>query len=371
MKNLLVIVALLFAVSCQKQASEKLAPQHVKQEKGIIEVDDKKMYGLTEFNRTLRSRTYVDSVNQIATRKPAHAGKDTDRDGIPDRLDNCPYVQNANQLDSDGDGIGDVCDINAPPPPPAEDTDGDGIPNTLDNCPTISNSNQLDSDGDGIGDACDTVTPPPPPPTDAGNVIKLDFDGEIVRNSLWNQNFTNNNYDIVCGPANLTVEEQLAIYDRVVAQYAPFNVKIVLTEEEYLAAAPTKRKKVVITETYQWYSSGAGGVAYIGSFGWSDETCAFVFSSLLGYNVKNIGEAASHEAGHTLSLRHQSTYDANCVKTSDYNWGFLDGSIYRAPIMGAAYQVTFRGEWWIGPNSLGCLVIQRDADIIASKVGLK
>lgn len=370
MKNLLAIVVLLFAVSCQKQASEKLAP-NVKQEKGIIEVDDKKMFGMREFNRTLRPINYVDEANQIEARKPAHAGKDTDRDGIPDRLDNCPFVQNSNQLDTDGDGIGDVCDINTPPPPPPpiDDTDGDGVPNSTDNCPTVSNSNQLDTDGDGIGDACDTVTPPPP--TESANVIKLDFDGEIVRNSLWNQNFTNNNYDIPCAPANLTIQEQLAIYDRVVAQYDTFNVKIVLTEEEYLAAAPTKRKKVIITETYQWYSSGSGGVAYIGSFGWTDETSAFVFSSLLSYNVKNIGEAASHEAGHTLNLRHQSSYDANCVKTSDYNWGFLDGSIWRAPIMGAAYNTTIRGEWWVGPNSFGCTVIQDDVAIIASKIGLK
>ena len=32
--------------------------------------------------------------------------------------DNCPDVSNADQADSDGDGIGDVCD---------DDRDGDGI----------------------------------------------------------------------------------------------------------------------------------------------------------------------------------------------------------------------------------------------------
>lgn len=35
------------------------------------------------------------------------------------------------------------------------DTDGDGICNNQDNCPNQSNPNQLDSDGDNIGDACD------------------------------------------------------------------------------------------------------------------------------------------------------------------------------------------------------------------------
>jgi hypothetical protein len=36
------------------------------------------------------------------------------------------------------------------------DTDNDGVPDVLDNCPTVYNPDQADSDGNGIGDACDT-----------------------------------------------------------------------------------------------------------------------------------------------------------------------------------------------------------------------
>lgn len=41
----------------------------------------------------------------------------------------------------------------------AADTDGDEYPNTLDNCPTAANPGQEDSDGDGLGNACEVGEP--------------------------------------------------------------------------------------------------------------------------------------------------------------------------------------------------------------------
>jgi len=75
---------------------------------------------------------------------------DSDGDGIsevdPLRADVCPMIFDPDQLDTDGDGAGDACDL---------DLDDDGIQNLLDNCEALVNPDQLDADRDLRGDACD------------------------------------------------------------------------------------------------------------------------------------------------------------------------------------------------------------------------
>ena len=71
---------------------------------------------------------------------------DGDGDSIVDGLDNCPSVSNPTQTDTDGDGIGDACDL---------DNDNDGVPDASDNCDFTPNANQNDWNANGIGDACE------------------------------------------------------------------------------------------------------------------------------------------------------------------------------------------------------------------------
>jgi hypothetical protein len=49
--------------------------------------------------------------------------EDDDNDGVPDTIDNCRYVPNANQRDTNGDGFGNLCDA---------DLNDDGIVNVTD-----------------------------------------------------------------------------------------------------------------------------------------------------------------------------------------------------------------------------------------------
>lgn len=194
----------------------------------------------------------------------------------------------------------------------------------------------------------------------ASAVLFLDFDGHTVNGTSWNTSGP-----IVCGPSNLTNDQITEIYNRIAEDYRPFNINITTDSTKYAAAPVTKRMRVLFTISNSWYGSGAGGVAYIGSFTWGDNTPCFIFTALLNYNTKYLSEAGAHEAGHTLGLRHQSAYDANCVKTSEYHYGIGDGEISWAPIMGVGYYKN-NTTWNNGPNPYGCNSLQSDADIIAN-----
>ena len=65
---------------------------------------------------------------------------DRDLDGVPDGSadnlrDNCPFIANTEQMDSDGDGQGNACD---------DDDDNDGILELADNCPLVANLSQYE-----------------------------------------------------------------------------------------------------------------------------------------------------------------------------------------------------------------------------------
>lgn len=197
----------------------------------------------------------------------------------------------------------------------------------------------------------------------ASAVIFLDFDGHTVNNTSWN-------YDgpILCGSSGLNNVQITEIFNRVAEDYRPFDVNITTDSTKYLQAPYNKRMRAVVTISSTWYGVPAGGVSFVGSFTWGDDSPCFIFSQLLNYNVKNISETCSHEIGHTLGLYHQAVYDNNCVKVSEYNYGNGSGEIGWAPIMGVGYYRNLT-LWNNGPNPYGCTNYQNDLTVITGQNG--
>lgn len=193
----------------------------------------------------------------------------------------------------------------------------------------------------------------------AAPTIFIDFDGHTLVNTSWNYNGP-----IACNSSGLNTTQVTEVFNRVAEDFRPFNVNVTTDSARFIAAPVNKRIRVMITTSYEWYGV-AGGVSFVGSFTWGDDTPCFVFSSLHGFNVKNIAEAASHEAGHTLGLYHQALYDNNCQLTAEYHPGDGFGETSWAPIMGIGYNRNLT-TWYNGPTANACNAIQDDRAIITS-----
>ncbi len=90
----------------------------------------------------------MECTGQTPDLNPARTacGVDDDSDGIFNADDNCPNVANADQTNTDDDGLGNACDA---------DDDNDGRADASDNCPIVANADQANADDDELGNACD------------------------------------------------------------------------------------------------------------------------------------------------------------------------------------------------------------------------
>ncbi|HEX4856448.1 MAG TPA: PKD domain-containing protein [Limnobacter sp.] len=179
--------------------------------------------------------------------------------------------------------------------------------------------------------------------------IYLDFNGHTTTGTAWNTSYgisTINSpaYDIDNVPGSFSTTELTniqTIWKMVAEDYAGLDVNV--TTQEPPADRLTRSSstdnifgmRVVITRDFTTGTAdpcGCGGFAYVGVFNNTSETYkpAFVFFDRLG-GAKNIAEASSHEAGHTLGLSHDGT------TSTGYYSGHGTGETGWAPIMGVGY----------------------------------
>ncbi|MHC4911370.1 MAG: GC-type dockerin domain-anchored protein, partial [Planctomycetota bacterium] len=102
------------------------------------------------------------------------------------------------------------------------------------------------------------------------------------------------------------------------------------------------------------FGNGIGGVAFLNSFNDSIDNPCFAFNKGLGAGPMTV----SHEAGHTLNLRHDG------LNSSEYHPGSTGGAPSWGPIMGAPFGREL-AQWSIGDYS-GATQTENDYSRIAS-----
>ena len=100
----------------------------------------------TDDTATTTDAASSDTTPQDTGVPDTNPNADSDGDTILDKDDNCPNTENTDQMDFDGDNIGDVCD---------PDDDNDNVSDSSDAFPNDPNE-WGDVDGDGTGDNADT-----------------------------------------------------------------------------------------------------------------------------------------------------------------------------------------------------------------------
>ena len=134
----------------------------------------------------------------------------------------------------------------------------------------------------------------------ASATIYLDFDGHKVVHPYWN-----GGRPLDCAPSGLSDAKIIEIFHRVSEDFRPFEVNITTDSLTFLAAPLNKRVRVIVTPTSGW-SPGVGGISFVGSFKWGDDTPAFVAvgaAHLFGYKgILRLMKKGGYKVGRVGSL---------------------------------------------------------------------
>lgn len=193
--------------------------------------------------------------------------------------------------------------------------------------------------------------------------IFLDFDGHTTAGTPWSSSpIVTTAFDMDSAPTTFSATELTRIteiWQRVAECYSPFDVDVT-TEAPAVAdlvntgGADTKWGiRVLFGASNPSPAPGAGGVAFVGGFGWYyaanvDVPC-FVLQQGMGTGGKYNADAAVHEIGHTLGLDHDGQFPAYDARHVEYYEGQGTGKVAWAPHLGVGYYVPLvqwsRGEY--------------------------
>jgi hypothetical protein len=211
----------------------------------------------------------------------------------------------------------------------------------------------------------------------APNVLFINFSGELVTNTEWNEAVGRSEIPAVAFSTDSDLStfsdsEQAAIkriWQRIAEDYAPFDIDVTT---ERPGTWDNRTAHMLITRTTDANGdanpySTSGGVAYVNVFGsrsYATYRPAWVYHNNLGNSESYMAEAASHEIGHNMGLSHDGKTDG-----TEYYGGHGSGDISWAPLMGTGYNRNVsqwsKGEYYLANNT------QDDLATIAGKTSYR
>lgn len=177
--------------------------------------------------------------------------------------------------------------------------------------------------------------------------IYLDFDGETLVNTKWNEDSGKPSLAFVAA-ASADATYQAEVWAGVAEDYAPFNVNVTIVNPGADALYKTSMddnqygSHVIITDSYSETlpdAAGTSGIAWVGGTGSDFLTGALVFTAGAGggdptaATSAGIAGVASHEAGHNFGLSHDSIEGGGeYYYPTQGLWGPLMGTTFDVPV---------------------------------------
>ena len=170
----------------------------------------------------------------------------------------------------------------------------------------------------------------------ATKTIYLDFNGHHSVNNQWGHDIVFDAFDRDGNVNSFSDAELIEIqkqFQNVAEDFLPFNVNVTTRDfgpDRLIrsnAADQFYGMRALNTQYKNGFGNGTGGIAFLNSFGSSNDTPVFAFNK--GEN--NGAMTNSHEVGHALGLNHDG------LNGSTYHPGSGTGATSWGPIMGAPF----------------------------------
>jgi len=177
--------------------------------------------------------------------------------------------------------------------------------------------------------------------------IYLDFDGETLQDTQWNDETGTESLNFLPAAVGADASFVAEVWAGVAEDYAPFNVNVTTTDPGVDALVKASMddnqygSHVIITDSYDETvpdAAGTSGLAFVNAVGSDYLTGALVFTEGAGgadVTPADIAGTASHEAGHNFGLDHDGidgSEDGPYYVPTEGVWGPLMGATFYVPV---------------------------------------